>query len=154
MGDTKALINEEDQEAVIATSQEEGYHSLLADLGDFITAGLIAPVYDDLRIVWSIEDRPTKSELIDLWTKRVALGDTIDEYRRDMHEPPLEEVTDGQLSGKMVNSPFVLQFAQMQQQTEMQQQQLQMEQQRNSGVGFSGMEGQPQGQAPPELAGR
>jgi len=153
MGDSKALINEEDQESVIANSQEEGYHSLLANLGDFITAGLIEPVYDDLRVVWSIEDRPTKSELIDLWTKRVALGDTIDEYRRDMHEPPLEEVTDGQFSGKMVNSPFALQYAQMKEQSAMQQQQLQMEQQRNSGEGFSGMEAQ-EGQAPSRLQGR
>lgn len=151
MGDSKALISSDDQEQVIATAQEEGYHSLLDNQSSWITGTIIEPFYDDLCMVFDVEDRPTEAQEIDLWTKRLAMGDLIDEWRSYKHRPTLAEATKGKLDGAIPNSPFPLQYQEYYDQKAAGEQQQAMEQQRQSGEGFSGME---QGPEPKELQGR
>jgi LAGLIDADG DNA endonuclease family len=150
LGERGAIISSDTQEKQIALSQEEGYHSLLDNIALFITATLIEPIYDDLMMVWSIEDAPTETEMIDIWTKRLAMGNTIDEWRKADGRPPLEEVSGGKWPGNVPNSPFPLEYAQFDAQREQMEQQMEMERQRAAGDGFAGMEGE----EPANLKGR
>jgi hypothetical protein len=136
--DATAIISETaSQDTQIALMQEEGFHSSIDARAEFFDRALIQPLYDDLCIVWSVEDQPNEVQRIDLWTKKLAAGATVDEFRHDMGLEDVESVTDGAMDGKFANSPFWFQQQQMKMMAEQQQAQQQADAERGSG-GFTG----------------
>lgn len=142
LGERGAIISSDNQEDQIAKSTEEGFHSILDNESQFITGTVIESHYDDLCMFFSVEEAMTENQIVDLWTKKTALGDTIDEYRQARHKPPLNKVNP-RLNGAITNSPFPLEYAQFESEQQQAEQQAQLEQQRSSGQGFSGMETSP-----------
>ena len=135
---TGVMAQEETQEAQIALAQEEGFHSLLDTMSDWFNRSLIWPWYDDLHMRWNVEDQPTEVQRIDLWTKKLAMGSTVDEWRHDEGLSTLEEATGGKVSGEFINSPFFFQQVETQMMMDQAQQQMQQEAMRASGEGFEG----------------
>ena len=100
------------QETRVAYEKDRGYRRILDSICDFFTRNFIRYYYDDLVMVYSIQDEPTEQERIELATKELAIGLTVDEYRAQRGMKPLEEVTG--IKGNFINSPFYLQWAEAQ----------------------------------------
>ena len=116
------------------------HNSHLDGIAQFTGRALITPWYDDLVQVWSVEDQPNEVQRIDLWTKKLAAGAMVDEYRHDEGLEPLEVMTDGKVSGKYVNSPFFFQQQQVAMMEAQQEQQAQAGADREDDSGFTGAE--------------
>jgi hypothetical protein len=100
------------QETRIAYEKDRGYRRILDSICDFFTRHFIRYYYDDLAMVYSVQDQPTEQERIELATKELAIAETVDEYRAKRGLKPLEEVTG--IKGNFINSPFYLQWAEAQ----------------------------------------
>jgi hypothetical protein len=111
-GGQRPIINNETQEQQIALAQEEGLHSVLANLSDWFTRILIEPWQPDLEMVFNVQDQPTDVERINIWTAKLAMGATVDEWRAQEGLPPLAAVTNGRVDGAYANSPFFFQQGQ------------------------------------------
>ena len=132
------IASTDGQEAQIAMAQEEGFHSILDGFNQWFGRSLVRPWYDDLVMVWSVEDQPNEVQRIDLWTKKLAAGATIDEWRQDEGLEKLEDVTDGEMTGDYVNSPFFFQAKEMKMAAMQQEQAQQADADRTDDSGFTG----------------
>lgn len=153
-GRERPAIVGEKEDSKIAMAEEQGFGSLLDSFARWMTDELITPVYDDLKMSWSVRDQPTDKERIEIQTMQAALSKTVDEIRAKDGDPPLAEVTDGEVSGGYVNSPMFFQ-ARMAKQADEQMQQPQPEDE----TAFSGMQPGPGMGAPgqpgkPPMPGR
>ena len=117
-GGQRPLISNETQEQSIALAQEEGLHSLLDVIATWLTRELIKPWYDDLKLIFTVQDAPQELDDLNLWMVRTSIGYTIDEFRAAQGQVPLAEATGGQVEGNYVNSPLFFQKMQMDQQAQ------------------------------------
>lgn len=118
-GSVAPLISNADQETQLAMSVEEGLHSILDNQAQWWTRELVQPAYEDLVVVFTLQDAPTQQQQIEIWSKKLEMGYTVDEFRASQGDTSLAKATEGRSRGDYVNSQFFFQ----------QQQQLQMEQQ-------------------------
>jgi hypothetical protein len=112
-GGQAPIISNADQDTQIDMAQEEGLHSLLGNFAHWLTREIVEPYYPDLEMVWSVQDQPTEQQSIELWEKKLQMGETVNEYRASKGLQPLEEVTNGVVDGNYLNSQFF--FEQQQQ---------------------------------------
>ncbi len=147
-GGQRPVISSDTQETQIALAQEEGLHSILDNMGAWLTRALVEPWYDDLELVWSVQDQPTEAERIEVAQRKLAMGQTVDEWRATEGLPTLADATGGQVEGGYVNSPFFFQAQQAKQQEEMAAQQQAMAAM-GVGAGASGPPGAGEMGAPP-----
>jgi hypothetical protein len=146
-GGMRPLINSETQEESIALAQEEGLHALLDNMADWITRTLIKPWFDDLKLIFTVQDAPKELEELQIWTMKTQVGMTVNEYRAAQGLKPLEEVSG--VDGNYVSSPM---FFQQKQAAMMEQQAAQQTSQAaayGEPGGFDGMEPGAGGAAPP-----
>lgn len=111
-GGTAPLISNAEQETAMGMAQEEGLHTVLDNQSQWITRELVEPKYDDLEMLFSTRELPTEQQQIEIWSKKLSNGYTIDEFRASQGNVTLEEATKGKVSGDYVNSQFF--FEQMQ----------------------------------------
>jgi hypothetical protein len=124
------IISNKTEEETIALSQEEGFHSMLDNVSEWLTRALIEPRYDDLAMVFSVQDKPTEVERIEIWTQKLSAGATVDEWRAAEGLSDLKTATGGLQDGTYVNSPYFFQAQQlMLQQQQAEQEQAAQEQQ-------------------------
>jgi hypothetical protein len=124
-GGSRPVINNETQETQIALAQEEGFHAILDNLSGWLTRALIEPWYEDLELVWTVQDQPTEQEQIEIWERKVSLGYTIDEMRSALGDVPLDDATNGMVLGNYANNAYFFQAQQRQMEIMQQAQQAQ-----------------------------
>ena len=146
-GGMRPLINSETQEEAIALAQEEGLHALLDNLADWLTRALVKPWYDDLKLIFTVQDAPKELEELQIWTMKTQVGMTVNEFRAAQGLKPLEEVSG--VDGNFIANPLFFQQKQM----AMMEQQAQMQQSQAAAYGepggFDGMEPGAGGAQPP-----
>jgi len=137
-GGQRMMLGTEDQEEIIATAQEEGFHSLLDNLASWLTRELVEPWFPDLEVVFTVSDQPNDLERIQIGLARTQIGESVDEWRASEGLRPLEETTG--TPGNYINSAMFFQ-----QKMVLMQEAMMMEQALLGGAagaeGFSGMEG-------------
>lgn len=103
-----SYLFEASQGDIISLAQEEGFHSILQNMADWLTRVLVKPRYPDLRIKWLGLQKEDEKQKVELIQKRATTWMTIDEARAAENLDPLP---DG--AGKLPANPVVLQIAQM-----------------------------------------
>jgi hypothetical protein len=91
-GTGSIVFNAPDQEREIALSQEEGFNSLLASIGDWLTRELVQPHHPDLCLVWEGLDRQSDEQRMQLIQQKVNSIYTINEVRQAEGLDPIEGI--------------------------------------------------------------
>lgn len=86
-----SYLFEGNQDEAIAQAQEEGFHSLLQNMADWLTRVLIKPRYNDLKMVWQGLKKEDETRKVELRQKKAATWMTIDEVRAEENLDPLPD---------------------------------------------------------------
>lgn len=124
MGAQNSIFGRSDTETEVANAVEEGLHTLMDSMADWLTRAIVKQNYDDLVMIWDGLNRPDENTLIANLSAETAAYKTVDEARAERNMSPL---ADGM--GEYINNPLFFQMQQMKMQEEqMKQQQEQYEQ--------------------------
>lgn len=118
MGSQSTIFGRQDTESEVANAVEEGLHTLLDSMADWLTRAIVKQNYDDLQFIWDGLNRPDENTLIANLSAETAAYKTVNEARAEKNLPPLEDEM-----GDYINNPLFFQMAQMKQMEEQQQQQ-------------------------------
>jgi hypothetical protein len=119
-GGQQQIFGTGDTENEVANATEEGLHTLLDGISDWLTRAFVQQNYDDLVMVWEGLDRPNEAQdILNLQIETQAYK-TVDEARAERGQKKLPNGL-----GEVINNPVWLQWAQAKQQEELQKQQAQ-----------------------------
>jgi hypothetical protein len=139
-GNDQNLFRQANRETQIALSEEQGFHTLILDMEDWLQRTIVASYYDDLVVRWVGLDRSAEADRIQMIAQKVQSWETLNEARAETGLAPLELPEYPGLADLPAN-PFLLQY--MQQMQMAQQQQAFAEGAQGGSPAESAAEGQP-----------
>lgn len=138
-GGGASIFEYRNEEQAITLSQEEGFHSLLSNIADWLTRALVKPMYPDLKLIWVGLDMEDEKTHVEIMERRVRTYMTVDEVRQ---AEGLDALPDGK--GEVILDATWMQYQNLRQQAAWQEQQMAMMQQQQGVVaGDFGEEAEP-----------